>query len=392
MSVTAPPVADTLRVMLPSSHDGLFLRMLAGPQEDVREAWEAWLEPVRHLRPFLRGQRPDLKRLLPLAAYRLRQADVTVDMQHLLNAAKLWEEQRTRRILEIFSAVFDRLTEVGLHPTLVGGLANSASAYPEIALRHCHDIDILLPPDEVQRAARLLVEAGFERPDATLKIAASVSLRHADGLPINLHTSLLGSTYFRLPDKRMTARAVTLYIAGRSIDILPPEGALLHRLALATTDSAAEPISALVDAALILGTAGFDVNQWQHFIDDALSARLGPQLFTMLDYLRREVGATVSESVLRELAQSSRCQDAEWVDHALHHARYGHGGNLGAMLIVSNWRSRIKIVRWLVLPSPGYLRGWCSRRGLAWTPLWYVGRPFRRSVNRLARIGRSRGN
>jgi hypothetical protein len=360
----------------------------------VREAWEAWLQPVRHLRPFLRGQRPDLKRLLPLAAYRLRQADVTVDaeMQHLLNATKLWEEQRTRRIVEIFSAVFDRLNGAGLRPMLVSGLATSSFAYPEPALRHCHDIDLLLPPGEVELAAMLLVGAGFERSDATQKCAGSISLRHADGLPINLHASLLDSTYFRLADKRMTAGALTLDVAGRSIDVLSAEGALLHRLALTSTDRAAEPISALVDAALILGAVGFDYIQWQCFTRNTLSARLGPQIFTMLDYLRREVGATVPESVLRELAQSSQRPDAEWVDQALHHARYGHAGKLSAMLIASGWRSRLRIVRWLILPSPGYLRGWCSRRGLAWTPLWYVGRPFRRAVSKLFRISKfSRG-
>ena len=393
MNISEPPLADTLKVMLPSLHDGLFLRVLVGPQADAGDAWARWQGPISHLRPFLSGRRPDLKRLLPLVAYRLRQADVAVDpdMQHLLNAAQLWEEKRTKRIVEIFSMVFDRLSTADISPKLVSGLATSASAYPGLALRHCHDIDFLLPPDEISRAGHLLVEAGFEQLPVVPGIGCGVCLRHGDGLPINLHATLTDSTFFRLPEDRISDRAVALDVGGRMIDILDPEGALLHRLGVASIDKAAEPINALADAALILGPGGFENAQWQRFTDDALSARLGPQMFVLLDYLRRVVSCPVPATVLRLLADASLQPSAECVDMALHHARYGHKGDLSTMIVVSNWRSRLRIVRWLVLPSSGYLRNWCIRRGVAWTPLWYVGRPFRRALRRLSLLCGSTG-
>jgi hypothetical protein len=58
------------------------------------------------------------------------------------------------------------------------------------------------------------------------------------------------------------------------------------------------------------------------------------------------------------------------------------------MIRRSGWRSRLEIARWLLAPSPAFLRAWCVQNGLRWSPAWYVGRPVRGLALRAAALVR----
>ncbi len=114
----------------------------------------------------------------------------------------------------------------------------------------------------------------------------------------------------------------------------------------------------------------------QILVDGARTGGLALPLFVMLSYLRREIAAPVPEATLERLAADAAGSGAAQRDAIIAALRSGPRGRAKAVSRASGWRSRGALARWLLLPSPAYLRWWCAQSGRRWTPLWYLGRPL----------------
>ncbi len=111
------------------------------------------------------------------------------------------------------------LAEAGHAPLVIKG-ASLASRYPDPALRPMDDVDLVLPPDQVEPAITALVAAGWVRLPTPERRPHEVDLTHPSlpGLPIDLHRSL---AWWRTRANQLTSdqlwaarEPVTLYGAG----------------------------------------------------------------------------------------------------------------------------------------------------------------------------------
>jgi len=82
------------------------------------------------------------------------------------------------------------LVESGIEYALIKGAANRLLLLPNPALRACHDLDVLVHPEDRMQAAAVLARAGFTPMPAAHSISREIVLRggHVD---IDLHWGLL---------------------------------------------------------------------------------------------------------------------------------------------------------------------------------------------------------
>jgi hypothetical protein len=209
------PLADTLDVLLPGARDTLLLRACLGEAS----AWDRWLAQGPGL-PATLARRSRLRRLLPLLHHALAGHEAGLDepTRAVLRAAVAWETRRAERIRQILAEILPRLCRAGAPPVLLKGVALAATVYPRFDLRHCHDIDLLVPPGAMPSAREVLIGAGF-RAGRSRHV-----LQHRDGLPVTLHGGLWAGS----SEATLLERAGTIEIDGEAVPILAPMDMLLH--------------------------------------------------------------------------------------------------------------------------------------------------------------------
>src|SRR5439155_15430049 len=137
-----------------------------------------------------------------------------------LRLAYMREQMRSATYLRICADVLETLERDAVNVIVLRGAA-AVSLLADPALRHCHDIDLLVRPSDVERAVDALERRGLGSPDATLKQASSgVTLRHASGLPIALHTRLFDAPLYDLSFDDVSSRTRNAPLGGRAIRVL----------------------------------------------------------------------------------------------------------------------------------------------------------------------------
>lgn len=137
-----------------------------------------------------------------------------------------------RRLIE----VVDLLEDADIEVIALKGSVHAHLLYPDPALRHFGDVDVLVRSerlgDAVQELARHLgahrqvpeLSRGFDR-----RFAKGVTVRDPAGTEIDVHRTLLFGTYaFRIDLDELFGSAVHLEVGGRRIRALDPETRLLH--------------------------------------------------------------------------------------------------------------------------------------------------------------------
>jgi hypothetical protein len=373
MRTQSPPLADTLTMLLPEGRDRLLLRVCLADRATALAAWDAWTAATPDIAAFLREQ-PMAGRLLSGLHAALIEHDAVMDAstRALLNAASLAETRRMARIREIVEGLHAQLRRASVMPVLFNGVALAATAYPQPELRHCHDIDLLIPPEDLERAQAAAIAAGFTGTGRT-NAGPSMTLLHRDGLPLHLHTGLPSPCALTIPLDRIRSRTVSCAFGGEAIATLHPLDSLVQLCGYAMSADDTDYRILLADAAAILrGHPDWDLMpQIARDRGDSLA------LFVVLDYLKREIDIPIDETVLSALARDARTATRARKDFLLSMSRRRPSGFVWTMFRHSGWRSRLEILRWMLLPSKCFLQWWCSQHGVAWTPWWYLGRPLR---------------
>ena len=373
-----PPLSDTLSVLLPSDQETLFLQACLAGRARAADSWRVWLKRQRDFQAAFSGDGAALKQLLPLLHFKLAKSGVDIDGEVLavLRAATIWEQRRAKRIREILSDALGLLAREGVTPVLLNGLALAETVYPQPALRHCHDVDLWVPLEDLKKGRDALTRSDFS--GAPARKPHAVNMVHKDGLPINLIGCLAASSFGSSPECEMRRRAVGISFAAQPTKVLSPVDGLVQLCAQVCRGAVAEPTTWVVDATCLLTRFFQNPSDWDAAVSEADSRGLSLTLFVMLAYLRREIGLNVPDEVLNSVAAGATHSRRSHRDAVLAGARKTRQGRLEAMFRHSSWRSRAEIFRFLVLPSQAFLRGWCAERGLRWSPIWYVARPLRR--------------
>lgn len=320
-------------------------------------------EQTRLLRACLAGgdgtgvRREAVGRLAPL----LQASGACVDakLATFLKTSYLYEQLRAREYLPICALAFIALEEAGLPFLVLKGAALGGGVYGDQALRHSHDLDLLVREGDRAAAADALAGAGFAPRDGEFV--------HPCGLPVRLQTRLFRLSFYRSGWDELRARSGTGTVGDRTVRLLSPADNLLHACGHASYSQQRSSLQWVCDAWLIIRRQRVD---WNAFSEAAVRSRLALPLSVMLGYLARDLGAAVPPSVLGSLGRfATPCER----DVALSGARHGAARSL--LSAANGWRQKLTILKWLLVPSPGYLRRAYGVRYAPLLPVYYLARP-----------------
>lgn len=342
-----PLLADSLSVILPTPEETLLLRACLLPDELGRVAWRRWREQVGDPLQVLRSDGQVLKRWLPLLHHNLRAIGVTPErpFQTLLRSAYLKEQLRCQAIRPVVQQTLSLLKREGIEPIVLKGEALAESVYPDPALRHCHDIDLLVRGADLERIALAgMPGLGVDKVQAGSR--GDLALVHESGLPIQFHTSLFPQRYYPTP-AGIWDQTIALDIGGVEARMLSPELSTLHVCGHAACSSSRESLAWVCDSVLFL--RAHSQLDWESFYQLAVASRLALPLSLMLNYLAGELGAPIPDRVLERLDGEAARADSARQEAALYASRMTARGNWRSLMRrASGRRERITIFKYLV--------------------------------------------
>lgn len=280
------------------------------------------------------------------------------------------------------------LTSAGIRSLVLKGPAVIRWLYPEVTDRYSVDVDLLVSPDDVDRAEVVLEGLGFMADEPKRDDRHSWGLtRPVDGRGIDLHHRLVG---VGVSDERawdiFSADTETQEVGGRLVEVLAPGARALH-LALHAAQELQNKSKAMRD--LERGLDVLSPGIWRDARTVAARLDADPAFAAGLRLV----------SAGRALAASLKLPEEVTAEVAL---RSGTPPDLSLglnTLLDLPGRRRIAYAAMRAFPPPGAMRAWSplarkGRTGLAagyvWRAAWLASRlgPAIRAVRRARAAGR----
>jgi hypothetical protein len=377
-SYSTPSLSLALSLVLPTPEETLLLRTCLLSRDLARQAWEEWRSRYDDGETGFAGNNPSIRKLRPLLFNAFQQHGLEADnkTRTYLRSAYLKEELRSKIFRQICRAVLQLLQRESFAAIVLKGTALAETVYGNPVLRHCHDIDILLPDDELSRAANLLLSLGFQRVDpSTQRRNPDVRMKHESELPLELHGGLFEVPYYNAISSEIQARSQSRLITDVPVKILTPSDSLLHVCGHAFHSASRQSLRWVTDAWFIVDRHS-DLD-WDQLLDYARRSRLALPLSVMLGYLAEDLNAPIPSTFLSRLSATASKSDAVERQLALRGTRAAGQGSLKELFRrTTNWRERVLLIQWLLFPSPRYLC-WVDQIYPSWLlPFHYVYRPI----------------
>jgi len=376
---STPSLSLALSLVLPTPEETLLLRTCLLPRDLARQAWEEWRSRYDGAGFDFAGNNPSIRKLRPLLFNAFQQHGLEADnkTRTYLGSAYLKEELRSKIFRQICREVIQLLQREGLAAIVLKGTALAETVYGNPVLRHCHDIDILLPDDELSHAANLLTSLGFQRVNPnSQKRNPHVRMEHESELPVELHSGLFDVPYYNMVSSEIQTRSQTRLIAEVPVKILAPSDSLLHVCGHASYSSKRPSLRWVADAWFIVERHP-DLD-WDRLLESIHRSRLSLPLSVMLGYLAEDLNSPIPSTFLSHLSAAASKSDAIERQLALHGTRAAGQGSLkGLFRRTTNWRERMFLIQWLLFPSPRYLSWVDEIRDSRLIPFHYVYRPIR---------------
>lgn len=276
-----------------------------------------WGEPRRFARHAVRlGMAPMLWHHLKTegAAGRLP-ADVARDLERTWYAQALYNSVALNELAGIVADLSAR----GVTPVVLKGAALAGRLYEGIALRTLSDLDILVRPEEMAAADRVLRARGYVQrrsPEADSFYAghhhAAPYLPPRGGPRVEVHSGLVDPRQPLRPDvEAMRARARPARFGEAPALVFRPEDQLLHAaLHLSLSDRFVRGVKDLTDLDLLARLEGFD---WDLLVASAEGVALGRPIYYALLQARDVFGTPVPGPAWDRL----RRHRLPWLEHRL---------------------------------------------------------------------------
>jgi hypothetical protein len=371
------PLAGPLALLLPGGRQTLLLRSALLPPARAREAFDTW-QGTGTASTWELAEREGGRLLGPLIASKLAGNGGAGEARAwtYLRAALLRETLRARRLREISAAALRALRDAGIPVVLLRGVAAAETVYAEPALRHCNDLDLLVPRPDLDAAGPALAGVGFRSGLPASMSHTTRGFVHESGMPVALHTDLFRTPHYNRGLERVLARIRQADVLDTSVRLLAPADQLLHLLLHAATDASRTRLLWASDAWLTIhAESRLD---WDAFLAEATGRGAALPLAIMLRYLADDLAAPVPPPVLDAL--QARAAQATRVDKevALWGVAVGPGTTTRRMLAQpASVSERAFVLRWRLLPAPDALvaAGQVSARSARRLPLDRPDRP-----------------
>lgn len=374
MKALATELAESIQ---PPPQPRQLLRACLEPGPAAHEAWQAWRGGVRDAVSALSDSAVGLRRLLPLLHQAVIRHGLTDEKSilTLLRTAALRDEARHATFARIVAPALAALAESGRDFLVLKGAALAYTVYDEPALRHCHDLDLLVREEDWAAVRPLLRKLGFSSD--SLIGPGHLRFLHRSGLPLVLHAQPFRFAYYTLPFAELWSRGVPARVAGVSARIPSPADQLLHVCGHASYSTTRRSQVWVADAWHLLKKHP-DLD-WDGVVRGAAGSRLGLPLAAALKALAACVTLPIPDAVMARLQEQA--EQAEAVGRDL--ARFGASRHLGEYLrrlagASAGRPARKMILESVLLPPVSAVRAVYPQRGAAGLALWYAGCALRR--------------
>lgn len=160
------------------------------------------------------------------------------DVLHTLRGAAMRDRANALRLVGVLATMIRTLGDAGIVAVSIKGPPLARLAFGDASVRHCRDLDVLIAPDDVERALGVLRDAGFDLVQPAdvadgdslrlwIRMTKDLSLRHGpSGALVELHWRLSGNPHL-LPDAVSRSRQ-TVAIGNVRVDTLAADDLLLY--------------------------------------------------------------------------------------------------------------------------------------------------------------------
>jgi hypothetical protein len=385
-----PPLADTLRLMMPCASTTLLLQAALLQGDAGAKAWTQWRQDVPDPKAFLASDRVGIKRHLPLLYRNLTThgVDVGRDIEPYFRAARAREELRSTRYRRLLAEALAALRQRGIDFIVGKGVTVAETIHADPVVRHSHDIDLLVRSVDMPAAGDALQGAGF-LPSKQHGPRSDNRFDHESGLPVELHDRLYRTPFYDGDLSGVWSRARKGKIAGVPVRLIDDADLLIQAPVHASIVPQRRGLSWIVDTLCLLQhrqSQGAAIN-WTALMWIARDAGAALPLYVTYHYLASTFNAPIPRQVIDELRRSAAkarpLQHLAALDGLRSEPRHRR---IKAIWDASGWRSRAAIARAMLLPPPEYLKA--TRPGINALPLslLYLTRPLRFAKRQMQRI------
>lgn len=300
--------------LAPSPTQHLLLRAVVLDGDPAQEAWEHWraVADIERLDP-------GSTRLLPFLYRRLAERGADDPVIERLKGTYRYTWSANGALLRDAGGLLGAMADAGIPTVVLGGVALLAQVYQDQGARLADSLAVMVPPERLEDAGRLLQAHGWmppERWDIAGAIAVSSQVRFSGrGRPVDLCWDPFPEAC--APDVREACwlAAQPGEIAGTATRTLAPTDELLQICIRASRRDEVPPFRRLCDAMMVLRRAARAVD-WSRLVELAGRARAVLPVRASLRLLRDTLEAPVPDAVLERLA-ATRVSSAERLEQRL---------------------------------------------------------------------------
>jgi Uncharacterised nucleotidyltransferase len=369
-----PASLDALSVFLPTAEETLLLRACLSSDEPS-QTWARWQRYRTDPNGFL-GDCPSARKLRPLVYEAVRRYGLELDKESrtYLRSARLKEELRGNILRRVCGEVLQLFQKEDVPAIMLKGIALAETVYDNPALRHCHDIDLLLREQDLERAANLLRSLRF-RDQESDSASDDYKLEHQSGVLLELHGCLFENG-FKGSLEDTWARTEPRMLMAIPARILSPADNLSHVCVHGFYSPRRESLRWVSDAWFIIQRRR-DLN-WDLLLEYGDRTHLALPLAVTLGYLAEDLNAPVPSKILASLFTKATKSTTIERELALFRARTtSQETPVEFLRRTRNWRGKALLIRWMLFPSATYLSIAEGIRRSWLLPLHYLARPLR---------------
>lgn len=255
-------------------------------------------------------------------------------------------------------AVLDVLAAHDIRPVLLKGAPLAYTAYPAPACRPHDDVDLMIRRRDVERVAHVLATRGYVAPpycDGEL-LFCQTQLSRRDEFGVSHDLDL----HWKISTQSVFADLLTydeLYQASQSVPALGPNARAagsIHALVMACTHPVmhhrgVERLIWVYDMHLLASSLTDD--DFRQFAVLARTRRVGAICARQLELARDRFGTQVSAEMVARLATC----DSEPSTAYLAPGRRWHNELVSSLQALADWRSRMRLLREVFVPSSRYM-------------------------------------
>lgn len=285
-----PFLSDALSAILPTSDQTMLLRACLWTGEAGRKAWMKWHDSALHPKEALK-KAEWVKELLPLLYHSLEQNHVDLDQSFrtCLRMAYVYEELRSQTYRQIFKETVSILTASGISFLVLGGAPLIKGVYNDWALRHCHDINLILKKEDLKRAIDVLsAQENFVSGG-----------KHVSGFPICLASFLFNN----LSITEVLKNAEEVEIDGVTMKTLCVTDYLLFILGRTFSSPSRNSLRWVCDVYFLLLKRSMQID-WDFLFHRTAESRLILPFWVMFNYFTKELKAQIPSFFLNQLAKA----------------------------------------------------------------------------------------